>query len=89
MEDFVSRRSRLAFLDVKSTEAALPRIADIMGASLGWSDKQKKDNLASVMQYMQVCGCGCGCRCGCGCGCGCGLGVSRGEVGQGLWYGSG
>lgn len=50
----MSRRSRLAFLDVKSTEAALPRIAEIMAAALGWSDKQRTASLTSAAKYLQV-----------------------------------
>ena len=36
VEDFLARRTRLAFLDVRAAEQALPRIVQIMGKELGW-----------------------------------------------------
>ena len=42
VEDFIARRSRLAFLDVRSCEAAIPRVADIMAQAHGWSNQRKQ-----------------------------------------------
>jgi glycerol-3-phosphate dehydrogenase len=36
-EDFLARRCRLAFLDVKAARAALPRVVQLLGDELGWS----------------------------------------------------
>uniref|UniRef100_A0A8C0HMN5 Glycerol-3-phosphate dehydrogenase n=1 Tax=Buteo japonicus TaxID=224669 RepID=A0A8C0HMN5_9AVES len=36
--DMISRRTRLAFLNVQAAEEALPRIIDIMGKELNWND---------------------------------------------------
>lgn len=40
--DMISRRTRLAFLNVQAAEEALPRIVDIMGKELNWSEQKKK-----------------------------------------------
>ncbi|KAF5836629.1 mitochondrial glycerol-3-phosphate dehydrogenase [Dunaliella salina] len=53
IEDFIDRRSRLAFLDVKATEAALPRIAEIMGNTLGWNDKQRTSAVTAAVKHLQ------------------------------------
>lgn len=42
VEDFIARRSRLAFLDVRSCEAAIPRVAEIMAQAHGWSEQRKQ-----------------------------------------------
>lgn len=40
--DMISRRTRLAFLNVQAAEEALPRIVDIMGKELNWCEQKKK-----------------------------------------------
>ena len=40
--DIISRRTRLAFLNVQAAEEALPRIVDIMGKELNWNEQKKK-----------------------------------------------
>ncbi|KAL5730250.1 glycerol-3-phosphate dehydrogenase [Ranunculus cassubicifolius] len=40
--DFIARRTRLAFLDVKAATEAIPRVIDILGAEHKW-DKQRKE----------------------------------------------
>jgi len=34
--DFLAHRTRLAFLDVRATEQAIPRVVELMGQTLGW-----------------------------------------------------
>ena len=41
IEDILSRRTRLAFLNSEAAMEALPRVADIMAEELGWSKKIK------------------------------------------------
>ena len=36
-EDFLARRCRLAFTDVRAARAALPRVLELLGKELGWS----------------------------------------------------
>lgn len=40
--DVIARRTRLGFLNVQAADEALPRIVDIMGKELGWSEQKKK-----------------------------------------------
>jgi len=52
IEDVVSRRTRLAFLDVEAALAAIPRVADIMQHELGWSSKVKRKQMEAAKQYV-------------------------------------
>ncbi|EPQ03417.1 Glycerol-3-phosphate dehydrogenase, mitochondrial [Myotis brandtii] len=40
--DMISRRTRLAFLNVQAAEEALPRIVELMGRELNWNDAKKQ-----------------------------------------------
>lgn len=40
--DIISRRTRLAFLNVQAAEEALPRIVELMGRELNWDDNKKE-----------------------------------------------
>lgn len=40
--DMISRRTRLAFLNVQAAEEALPRIVELMGRELNWDDYKKE-----------------------------------------------
>uniref|UniRef100_A0A8C7U862 Glycerol-3-phosphate dehydrogenase, mitochondrial n=1 Tax=Oncorhynchus mykiss TaxID=8022 RepID=A0A8C7U862_ONCMY len=40
--DVIARRTRLGFLNVQAAEEALPRIVDIMGKQLTWSEQRKR-----------------------------------------------
>ncbi len=42
VEDFLERRTRLAFLDLQAAKAAAPRVAALMGPLLGWSDAEQR-----------------------------------------------
>ncbi|NXK39538.1 GPDM protein, partial [Piprites chloris] len=50
--DIISRRTRLAFLNVQAAEEALPRVVDIMGKELNWSDQKKKEELETAKKFL-------------------------------------
>ncbi|NXS52738.1 GPDM protein, partial [Brachypteracias leptosomus] len=50
--DMISRRTRLAFLNVQAAEEALPRIVDIMGKELNWSEQKKKEELETARKFL-------------------------------------
>ncbi|XP_069472519.1 glycerol-3-phosphate dehydrogenase, mitochondrial isoform X3 [Ambystoma mexicanum] len=50
--DVISRRTRLAFLNAQAAEEALPRIVDIMGKELNWSDEKKKEELETAKTFL-------------------------------------
>ncbi|XP_009079801.1 PREDICTED: glycerol-3-phosphate dehydrogenase, mitochondrial, partial [Acanthisitta chloris] len=50
--DMISRRTRLAFLNVQAAEEALPRIVDIMGKELNWSEQKKKEELEGAKKFL-------------------------------------
>ncbi|XP_040296134.1 glycerol-3-phosphate dehydrogenase, mitochondrial [Bufo bufo] len=50
--DVISRRTRLAFLNVQAAEEALPRIVDIMAKELNWKEQRKKDELEAAKQFL-------------------------------------
>ncbi|XP_074948808.1 glycerol-3-phosphate dehydrogenase, mitochondrial [Phalacrocorax aristotelis] len=50
--DMISRRTRLAFLNVQAAEEALPRIVDIMGKELNWSEQKKKEELEAARKFL-------------------------------------
>ncbi|KAM8807006.1 glycerol-3-phosphate dehydrogenase, mitochondrial [Eudromia elegans] len=50
--DMVSRRTRLAFLNVQAAEEALPRIVDIMGKELHWNEQRKKEELEAAKKFL-------------------------------------
>ncbi|XP_068101859.1 glycerol-3-phosphate dehydrogenase, mitochondrial isoform X2 [Hyperolius riggenbachi] len=50
--DVLSRRTRLAFLNVQAAEEALLRIVDIMAKELNWKDQKKKEELESAKRFL-------------------------------------
>ncbi|KFR03125.1 hypothetical protein N306_07335 [Opisthocomus hoazin] len=50
--DMISRRTRLAFLNVQAAEEALPRIVDIMGKELNWSEQKKTEELEAAKKFL-------------------------------------
>ncbi|KAM4697644.1 glycerol-3-phosphate dehydrogenase, mitochondrial [Rhinophrynus dorsalis] len=50
--DVISRRTRLAFLNVQAAEEALPRIVEIMGKELNWKEQRRKDELEAAKQFL-------------------------------------
>lgn len=43
--DFLSRRTRMAFLNAYETKEAIPKVADLMAAEKGWSQDKKKEEI--------------------------------------------
>ncbi|NWV53227.1 GPDM protein, partial [Daphoenositta chrysoptera] len=50
--DIISRRTRLAFLNVQAADEALPRIVDIMGKELNWCEQKKKEQLETAKRFL-------------------------------------
>lgn len=51
--DLLLRRNRLAFLDRKAAEDVMPMTVELLGSELGWSDDQKRRNLAEALEIYQ------------------------------------
>jgi glycerol-3-phosphate dehydrogenase len=54
--DFLARRCRLAFLDVKAARVALPRVVQLLGDELGWSKwtGRRRRELASAEAFLDT-----------------------------------
>ncbi|XP_044273736.1 glycerol-3-phosphate dehydrogenase, mitochondrial isoform X1 [Varanus komodoensis] len=50
--DMIARRTRLAFLNVQAADEALPRIIEIMGKKLKWSEQKKKEEMAEAKKFL-------------------------------------
>jgi glycerol-3-phosphate dehydrogenase len=53
IEDVLSRRTRLAFLNKKAAVSAIPVVADIMAELLGWSLKEKRQQMLTARLYLE------------------------------------
>jgi glycerol-3-phosphate dehydrogenase len=47
LDDVLSRRLRLAFLDWNACQKAIPKVADLMGTALGWTMEEKNEKITS------------------------------------------
>lgn len=56
VEDVISRRTRLSFLDVNGALKALPRIVDIMAEELNWTEARKEQEFANTVKFMKSMG---------------------------------
>lgn len=56
VEDVLSRRTRLAFLNKDAALAALPRVTDIMAKELGWTDEIKGEQMFAAQEYVETYG---------------------------------
>ncbi|KZS97959.1 DAO-domain-containing protein [Sistotremastrum niveocremeum HHB9708] len=54
--DFLSRRSRLSFLNVQAALDALPRVIDIMAEELHWSRRRKKQEYNQALTHFKSMG---------------------------------
>lgn len=52
VEDVLSRRTRLAFINKDAALKAIPVVADIMAKELGWSNKVKKQQMEAAEKYV-------------------------------------
>ncbi|KAG6050968.1 hypothetical protein E4U39_002708 [Claviceps sp. Clav50 group G5] len=56
--DVISRRTRLAFLDVHAALGALPRVIDVLGEELEWTEARKKAEWTETMSFLRSMGLG-------------------------------
>lgn len=54
--DLISRRTRLAFLDVENALRALPRVIDVMGEELKWSGDRKQQEWKEAVSFFKSMG---------------------------------
>lgn len=54
--DVISRRMRLAFLDVDKALSALPRIIDVMADELGWSAPRQEHEWTATVRFLRSMG---------------------------------
>ena len=54
LRDALGRRIRLEFTDWKACQAAIPLAAEVMAATLGWSDAEKKRQTAAYLQELKA-----------------------------------
>jgi glycerol-3-phosphate dehydrogenase len=52
VEDVLSRRTRLAFLDKQTALNVIPRVANIMANEMGWTEKVKKSQILACQNYV-------------------------------------
>lgn len=52
-EDFIARRSRLAFLNKGAALAAIPRVVEIMAKELHWDTAQQKEEVRRCIEFMR------------------------------------
>ncbi|KAF8066195.1 SDP6 [Scenedesmus sp. PABB004] len=50
--DFLARRTRLAFLDAKAAQAAVPRVAELMAAELKWGGSKRRAEVKAAHAYL-------------------------------------
>uniref|UniRef100_A0A1I8JIS2 Glycerol-3-phosphate dehydrogenase n=1 Tax=Macrostomum lignano TaxID=282301 RepID=A0A1I8JIS2_9PLAT len=51
--DILARRTRLAFANVHAAVEALPRVVQIMGEELGWSETKRQEELAHCKRFLR------------------------------------
>ncbi|ORX34271.1 putative glycerol-3-phosphate dehydrogenase [Kockovaella imperatae] len=54
--DFIARRTRLSFLNVRVSLECLPRIVDIMSEELGWDTKRKEKEFDNAQEFLRSMG---------------------------------
>lgn len=54
IEDVLSRRTRLAFLNKDAALAAIPHVAEIMSKELGWSKEVKSKQMQAARTYIEA-----------------------------------
>ena len=53
IEDILSRRTRLAFLNKEAALAAIPKVAAIMAKELGWDKDVTEKQIQAAKQYVK------------------------------------
>lgn len=54
--DVISRRTRLAFLDVDAALGALPRVIDVMAEELGWGEARQAHEWTETVRFLRSMG---------------------------------
>ena len=54
--DFIARRSRMSFLDTEATIESLPRVIDIMGEELDWSETRRQAEFEESINFLSSMG---------------------------------
>ncbi len=54
--DYLTLRTRLAYLDSQSASLAAPKVADLMGKALGWTKQEKKKQLEEALKICSTFG---------------------------------
>ncbi|ODQ67759.1 DAO-domain-containing protein [Nadsonia fulvescens var. elongata DSM 6958] len=54
--DVLCRRTRLGFLDVRAAKKALPKVINVMGQQLNWSNERKASELSVSLEYLKTMG---------------------------------
>merc|ERR1712176_248014 len=52
VKDMLTTRTRLAFLNSQAALEVAPKVADLMGTTLGWSKREKTRQLSDAMKYL-------------------------------------
>ncbi|MBD2120801.1 glycerol-3-phosphate dehydrogenase/oxidase [Trichocoleus sp. FACHB-262] len=52
--DILARRTRLSFLDHQATQSTLPRVVELLGNTLGWSQAQQQADLQRSATALEV-----------------------------------
>lgn len=52
VQDFIARRSRLAFLNTEATVQTLPRIIEVMAEEIGWDAQRQEQELKDSVQFL-------------------------------------
>lgn len=55
-QDFIARRSRLAFVDTRAAAEALPRVVDLMAKEKGWGRGKAEKELARARAFLKTFG---------------------------------
>ncbi|KAF7547519.1 hypothetical protein G7Z17_g7665 [Cylindrodendrum hubeiense] len=56
VQDIISRRTRLSFLDVEGALKALPRVIDVMADELSWSESRKQEEWLQTVTFLKSMG---------------------------------
>lgn len=52
-EDFLARRTRLAFLNKDAAIVAIPRVVQLMGGELRWTPERQQEEVVSCLLFMR------------------------------------
>ena len=56
VEDFLARRTRLAYLNKDVALSCIPRVANVMQRELGWSEDQKNRQISEALAFLDTFG---------------------------------